>query len=167
MRCRRASVFAVLFAAATLLLGAAGGWAATQTFTDAEGDGSGGPECDIAAASVGSSHGRLVFSITTAQPIASKLAAPWFQIYRKPGEINRGMAPPAELSGNGYPPTPLSLTNERKTVTYKIKPGTLRARLGVAKKQKRFFWVARECFMHPDYAPDAGPEKPRVVGHPF
>jgi hypothetical protein len=157
----------VLCVLAAMSLAAAACWAGTQAFTDAEGDGGGGPECDITAASVGKAHGKLVFSITTVAPIASKLVAPWFQIYRKPGEINRGNPPPAELTGNGYPSTPLSFSNERRTVTYRVAPGTLRAELGATKTQKRFFWVARECFMHPDYAPDRGPEKPRVVGHPF
>jgi hypothetical protein len=155
-------------ASALALLAAVGAaWAATQSFTDAEGDGSGGPECDIVSASVGKSHGQLVFAITVVEPIASKLVAPWVQIYKKPGELKHGKPPAAELAGNAIPRPKLALSNERRTATYRIKPAKLRGELGAPKKSKRFFWVARECFIHPDYAPDKGPEKPRVAAHAF
>lgn len=163
----RVATLSALLLIVGLLFAVPVGRAATQSFTDPEGDSSAGAECDIVAAAVANSAGKLAFSITVVEPISSRLAAPWVQIYKKPAEINRGMPPPAELSGTAIPRVPLQLSNERRTATYRIKPAKLRTELGVSKKQKRFFWVARECFMHPDYAPDRGPEKPRVVGHPF
>ncbi len=155
-----AAIFALLAA------GSAAALASTKTYSDPTGDAA--PECDISSASISRSGGRLVFSVTTVEPNPSKSTAPWIQIYSKRGEVNRGQPPPAELSSQGYPRTPVKLSDEGRTASFKIKPSLLRKRLGVSKKQKTFYWVARKCFLDPDYAPGrAAPYKPKVAAARF
>lgn len=153
---------AVLLSSALL---AASGWAAVQVITDPAGDGE--PGCDIVQATAAFAKGGLIEqTITTAEPFGSKLAAPWIQIYVHRGEINKGQPPPAELSTNGLQHVGARVTDEGKTIVYTIRRSVLRARAGIPKRQKRYFWVARACFQNPDYAPGAAAEyKPRVAAH--